>query len=296
MYFTANNDNTRHMRLLSTGNLGINVDTPTERLHVGGNAIITGALSAGGYPVKQDTIYTPIYAATTTIAITSTQAVYLATYGTAGAVTQSIAGLTVSAAQEARWELWINATNPAALAPTWQGNLDWQYGTPDMTVTGLYKFAMSTTGGRIRGRQTWPTVHPWSVMEMAAAYSGPWSLDYAGASNALAFYRGHRYQDNVIVEIGVLAGGDGSVSAKSIFATGSDGVTSDSGMTATVLITTGYPSIRMAFPARTSVIDTPQIIIRARAATLSAATRLCLAYHRKMNELETAAYAAGWRP
>lgn len=53
-------------------------------------------------------------------------------------------------------ETWINAASTNALTITWDPRIEWQDGiTPEMTCTGLYKFAFSTAcGNKIQGRQT----------------------------------------------------------------------------------------------------------------------------------------------
>jgi hypothetical protein len=76
-------------------------------------------------------------------------------------LTNNLATLAANCTTNYEWETWVNITATNALVSTvWDSRFDWVQGVPELTVTGLYKFAMSTAcGTRIQARQTYPTVY-----------------------------------------------------------------------------------------------------------------------------------------
>jgi hypothetical protein len=134
-----------------------------------------GIAAAGG--VTNVILSTPISTLTTGAVVTVTPSqsrrVYQVSASSPITLTNNLTALGANCTTNYEWETWINYTATNALSTVWDSRIQWQQQTPDLTVTGLYKFAMSTACGTIiQARQTWPTVHPWEVAEFSSTYNG----------------------------------------------------------------------------------------------------------------------------
>ena len=178
------------------------------------------------------TIIRPVFASAATVAVTSTQAVYYVALDSASTVTQNVAALSLNGTAEAAWKLLLDLTTTNALSSTIAGvTFDSQ---PEFTVTGRYEFAMTPLDGvRVQARQTWPECCGWQAMQMGGTFDGPWDLNYAIGTNALAFFRGHWKDDHIMVRVGVFSSAAVTLRGKSIFSTASDGVLNDDNFSST---------------------------------------------------------------
>jgi hypothetical protein len=103
--------------------------------------------------------------------------------------TNNIAGLNANGTTNYEWVTRINYTSTNALSTAWDGRIQWEglYGlTPDLTVTGRYEFAFSTSDGvTIQGRQTYPTVYPFSHIPAFVNFVNPNSQSFLNYSEPL---------------------------------------------------------------------------------------------------------------
>jgi len=75
-------------------------------------------------------------------------------------ISNDLSQLVFNGSQEAKWELWINYITTNSLSTQWDSRMDFGGSSPDLTVTGQYKFACSTIDGtNIIAKQVYPTVY-----------------------------------------------------------------------------------------------------------------------------------------
>lgn len=162
----------------------------------GNGSALTGltASQISGLPTGgSSSTLVPIVAVTTAAVTTVTwsatpQIAYIDLY-TQTTLTNSLPSLNCTSNMSV--EVWINAAVTNALNPLWDARVEWSEGTPEMTCTGLYKFAFSSAcGTRIQGRQTWPTMAAWSEVPFAksATINANGSVSFLSASQTVAGY------------------------------------------------------------------------------------------------------------
>jgi hypothetical protein len=79
--------------------------------------------------------------------------------------TNNLSSVALNGTTNIEWTTRINYTSTNALSTAWESRIEWINGTPDLTVTGRYEFAFSTSDGvKIQGRQVYPTVYEWSAI------------------------------------------------------------------------------------------------------------------------------------
>ena len=150
----------------------LNADVAPKLDRVNGTATnlsVSGTLSLNGDAITawpsggaSDSIATPITYATAPIAVTSTQSLYWVELAAAGTVSNTFAGLTFDGSTRYAWTEVVNIVSNAGRTVIWDSRRTWLDGTPDLTVTGRYEFALSTVDGvRVRARQTWPECCGW---------------------------------------------------------------------------------------------------------------------------------------
>jgi hypothetical protein len=269
-------------------------------------------------------VYEPLTTVATgaviTITVQPTQAVYSTSATVPFTLTNDLSALSYSG-QRAKWSVLIDYQLTNALSTVWDSRISWTQQTPDLTVTGRYEFAFETLDGvSIIGRQTYPTVYRWESAQMAAgafsfvASAGaiignhPLSLTTAATNsigyipliNAFQFVRVNAranlaWTNEVVMHAGnhILLGGAGGaltysyytnvVNISSFANIGTfrthvlDGTKRGDGKS--TLHSATYAEIRFTIlGGRTDTVYLTGIHLR------------------MMNELEIAAYNAGWRP
>ena len=135
-----------------------------------GNVTIGGVTRTSWPSGSTQDVYTPITnlpvvanGATNVVTITADKRIYLITAtNTFNAMTNVFNGVTIGGSNVA-WELWVDFTNPNGTNMTWCPCMTFDLGVPDISVTGIYKFACSTIDGiKANVRQVYPTVWPWT--------------------------------------------------------------------------------------------------------------------------------------
>lgn len=135
-----------------------------------GNVTLGGVTRATWPSGSTQDIYTPITnlpivvsGATNVVTITADKRIYLITAtNTFNAMTNVFNGVTIGGSNVA-WELWVDFTNPNGTNMTWCPCMTFDLGVPEISVTGIYKFACSTIDGiKANVRQVYPTVWPWT--------------------------------------------------------------------------------------------------------------------------------------
>ncbi|MDD4109946.1 MAG: hypothetical protein PHS54_00170 [Clostridia bacterium] len=125
-----------------------NISIPNGNLNVSGNVTATNI----------NKIYTPITNQTVgTIAILPNQQIYKINTATAITVSNDVSALVFDGTSNANWEVWLNLTDWSATNSTFAANIEWETDKSELTVTGYYKYAFSSTDGKIKARQTFPT-------------------------------------------------------------------------------------------------------------------------------------------
>jgi hypothetical protein len=259
------------------------------------------------------TIYKNITTATSNIVITATNSIYLVSLAVPTVITQAMGGLTLTG-QSASWEVWVNYQSTNALTSLWQNGLIWDTEL-DLTVTGTYKFAMSTTDGlKIRATQTFPMVHPVMVCSSAAIGSGAGNhvyTTYGPLSNPMSAAGTNGYVHGLVpdasrsylVKYGFAFS---SAAAKAVLLTLSPKTHSygfsDASLDYTVVeaapasATAGYQTRWIFYPPLGYVRAHGGFGVDITRSTNEGTVYIRSVFIRRANELEIAAYAAGWRP
>lgn len=104
-------------------------------------------------------IYNPVIDISSPILVTSTQTIYKIAVNSPSSISNNLSALLFDGTKEARWEVWLDIQTTNALSITWNG-IDFGGMKPDLTVTGLYKFAFSSCcGQKIQAKQIFPTIY-----------------------------------------------------------------------------------------------------------------------------------------
>jgi hypothetical protein len=198
-------------------------------------------------------------------------------------------------------------TNWNVLSPTFCSCFDWGGFTPEFTVTGRYEFACTMIGdGKIRIKQTYPTVYPWVQNPVGGAVNANSDLRTSaptlqtsatpGATNMVQIGQPSDRPQMLRMHV---SGGVATnrvyflVCRTTVFSLTISSVLKDAflGETGTLLGSPGYAYI----PENLSTAaEEDRIGVYAEAGVVNFhVTRL---HRRDANELEIKAYAAGWRP
>jgi hypothetical protein len=174
---------------------------PVTRKTVNADDVITiGDISAGGnveaasYTLNGEPFtgggssaplaWTPISTLATGAVITVTpdtsRKIFMVDAAIPVTITNDTTTLAANCTTNYEWEVWVNVMTNSSSAFTFVG-VDYVNGSPEITCPGVYKYALSTVcGTRIQARQTWPTVHAWSMPLIGA---GPASSAYYNLAN-----------------------------------------------------------------------------------------------------------------
>lgn len=86
--------------------------------------------------------------------------IYKISFYSPNIISNDLSNLIFDGVREAKWELWINYLTTNSLSTQWDSRMDFGGYTPDLTVTGQYKFVCSTVDGiNIQAKQVYPTVY-----------------------------------------------------------------------------------------------------------------------------------------
>lgn len=289
----------------------------TAALQTGGvltNVILAGNVTVGGvtratWPSgsTQD-VYTPITnlpivvsGATNVVTLGESYGTYVVTATNAvNYMTNVNGGLTFSG-RRASWELWVDFTNPSGTNMTWCPCMQWDV-IPTITVTGLYKFACSTTDGvSVQARQTYPKPGfewqpafyvPGSYQSYAAATNSSINFSMPMIENGLLIYR-MRGRATSTVPVTNNIGYSSLMSATSSVITNYyvGAVMNNGGRWYDYAIPSSYISV----PAINNALMAPVLVLSKYGEGQTATTGFTVLY-RVCNELEIKAYQDGWRP
>lgn len=152
---TAHDD--RYVKL--SGGVATNV-TLAGTVTVGGVGRTSWPEAGGGTTIYSAVTNLPLVASgeTNRVTLYSDRSVYVVTATNAVNALTNINGNLVLTGNKADWELWVNFTNPAGTNMLWCPCMRFDI-APEITVTGLYKFACSTLdGATVSVKQIYPTV------------------------------------------------------------------------------------------------------------------------------------------
>jgi hypothetical protein len=261
-------------------------------------------------------ISTPISTLTTgavvTVAPSQSKRIYQVSASTPITLTNDLSQLGANCTTNYEWETWINYTDTNALSTVWDSRIRWQQQTPDLTVTGLYKFAMSTACGTIiQARQTYPTVYQWATPEcqLLSGSMSAYPITLSGAGAGTNSFYGAKISKNSYEIFKFLLYGHGLTNAVTLF------------NARRVLQVDAYYGSTLNVPGLRTTFFQPTMLLTMMSGTETGdgfsatasgdfgyvagfrlqkpgpgAITINTALWRPANELEIAAYNAGWRP
>jgi hypothetical protein len=282
--------------------------TNTAGYFQGDGSLLTGLPSgASSAPLAWTPIATVASASVATATVTTVKSVYSFTTATAISYTNDLSQLALNCGTNYEWETWINYTDTNALSTVWDSRIEWQTGTPDLTVTGKYVFAFSTAcGTSILGRQVYPTAYMWSHALVSASSSVSTSVDarHAIVNNTIT------YPETNTIALGISSyypmlvmtdtyGGTADTNRLSIGLMVSTYGVAPTSFVGTPLLTkretaSGRKYKKFFLPASTN--STRYVYLGAFMESGNGALYIPGVLSRQANELEIKAYAAGWRP
>jgi hypothetical protein len=153
---------------------------------------ITGLTSALATPLAYTPISTTAGGTTFTANVTSARSIYDFTASAVNVYTNNLSALSLNGTTNYAWTARINYTDTNALSTTWDSRIEWvglASTTPDLTVTGRYEFAFSTSDGvTIQGRQVYPSVYQYSSLtvggKIMSGVTGTWAFNYESANQS----------------------------------------------------------------------------------------------------------------
>ncbi len=242
------------------------------------------------------TIYSDISAAAAaTAVIVSNTPIYTLSISSASVISNDTSAL-VFDGNAARWELWVDFAATAALGSTFAANMDFVGCEPELTVTGCYKFAVSTVDGiTMQARQTYPTRYEWNDD------AGVTMPSFTSETNASVNIIAYSYDQYTFCEVYVK--GDSIAIGKTyniLTKAHANGYTVDF-VIASGLISKSGDSITFANHSPASwwtqnIHANSRYYAIQKTGTDNTSTARIWARKRRMNELEIKAYEAGWRP
>jgi hypothetical protein len=277
-----------------------------------------GIAAAGG--VTNVIFSTPISTLTTGAVVTVTPSqsrrVYQVSASTPITLTNNLTALGANCTTNYEWETWINYTVTNALSTVWDSRIQWAQQTPDLTVTGLYKFAMSTACGTvIQARQTYPTVNETHIMAIGVKNSTVTSeaagfsrIDLLAATDTSATIIGVALDPArpTIATIKLYAGGVAPTWLTNTYVAVGWTYFLASAVNGAYYVTTNSIPTNSALCADTKFYVPPpsnyaadgnfRYIFNVYRTGTNNTVRMNVGKARYANELETAAYNAGWRP
>jgi hypothetical protein len=274
------------------------------------SAVSNIAASAASGSVVPPSTLTPIYnvatGAVTTVEWSATPRINYIELATPTVITNSLTNIG-NCASNATVEVWVNVTATNALAPVWDARIEWQNGVPEMTVTGLYKFALSSAcGTRIQARQTWPTKYNWSLLPYVSGGTLTVNAYADGAAAPATTVRNFRNPfcgtDLTMVRMEVYYANNNTTNTfifGSTFRSDSINTIQETQTNLLVAGGAGFTFERKLMLVWTETAATAESMFFCSAASTSGNTgRMYISQQlaRPANELETAAYVAGWRP
>ena len=183
----------------SVAQLGGKVDTVSgyaTNLTVSGLFVATNTPFTP-YPVTPS-VWRSLITSPSVVTVNQDRAVYRVTVATPNSISNVLSGLTFDGTRTATWELWVNYTSTNALSTQWDARMDWGGLTPELTVTGQYKFACSTVDGiAIQAQQVYPTngrrifypAYGGAIASMPAATNGTQQAILCQPLNTLCYAR-----------------------------------------------------------------------------------------------------------
>jgi hypothetical protein len=271
-----------------------------------GRTNVWNSAAAGG--VTNVILSTPISTLSTGAVVTVTPSqskrIYQVSASSPITLTNDLTQLAANCTTNYEWETWINYTDTNALSTVWDSRIAWQQQTPDLTVTGLYKFAFSTAcGTNIAGRQSYPTVYKtqkipvgYAVGTSSGTYLVMNRINYTlpALTNSISVIAPDVYPRIIST---TLYGGIGTNSVLLSIARGNFYTASATPINTTkefIEINTTTTVKSFYQPAQTSRNDFDYFVVAHKYVT--GAINIPYVDTRPANELETAAYNAGWRP
>lgn len=280
---------------------------------------ITGLTSALATPLAYTPISTPAGVNAFTASVTTARSIYDFTASAVNTLTNDLSALALNGTTNYQWTARINYTDTNALSTTWDARTEWvglASSTPDLTVTGRYEFAFSTSDGvTIQGRQVYPSVYEFKKCAFFPTAGTPTPTTWASYSRVLtsAIFTNYTHVQNQINNVDAIV-------KMSLWAT------SGNASNNTLNVSIGWSQIF----STVNLSDTERQFITTGNTTATPLTFYCKYYpytsfssgrngatfivnarkvynagdnidlteimSRPANELETRAYNAGWRP
>ena len=234
---------------------------------------------------------------TNTLSIVSTNTIYRLSVTSPNSISNDLSQLSFDGNTDKRWELWINYTTTNALSTQWDSRMDFGGSTPDLTVTGQYKFACSTIDGtNIIAKQIYPTVYEWKTSQQNGNF-----VIIGASTNSSGATAPIIYNEHVFARV-YLKGLSGALNKEYTIYSASfvNGTFTNIDLVTKVASSSGYFSSFMdIIPLNAFVFNVNSAgaswYIR-KTGTNNTTTLYALTLFRRANELEIKAYNAGWRP
>ena len=116
-------------------------------------------------------IYKRIEYSSNIVTVNQDNIIYKIDVSSPNTISNDLSQLTLDGVREAKWELWINYLTTNSLSTQWSPRIDFGGYTPDLTVTGQYKFVCSTVDGiTIQAKQVYPI--PYNLTPVSIPYTG----------------------------------------------------------------------------------------------------------------------------
>jgi len=248
--------------------------------------------------------------ATVTITPTYQQKVYEVTASASTTtLTNDFSALNLNGTTNISYTVGITYPTTNTLSTVWDSRIEWiglASTTPDLTVTGRYEFAFSTSDGvKIQGRQVYPTVYGWSMNPLIAGgtYSfNSYSLSATAPTTTVRYHRCSTVSDYMIHQIHIMS--ENANSTNTILTgvvTGSNETPSEITTNEVVLSVqyTDYFLKIMRYQPQDSYMTAKKMVYCAPISSTTGHKNRMYDYGQKSrpaNELEIKAYNAGWRP
>ena len=291
-------------------------DTSSGTFTLGGSTIASWPTGGSSTPLAWTPISTLATGAVITVTPERSRKIYMVDAAIPVTITNDTATLGANCTTNYEWEVWVNVLTTNATIVTHDARTEWTglySATPEITCTGLHKYAFSTAcGTKIQGRQVYPTVYQWvnnMITVGASANTASYSFSPIASVMGVSGTNGYFYATTTdptkyyTVKFGLAFS---TAAAKAVLCT-----------FAKTEISYGFSNIDLSYSwinvepsSATAGVDSPLFVfppattVRAHngfgfvvtRSTNEGSVYIRRFVTRQANELEIKAYDAGWRP